>query len=43
MSRRHVSEHDEADGIVLACKAYPESDLRLQAADTLARCLTRHL
>jgi ferredoxin len=43
MSRRHVSELDEADGIVLACKAYPESDLRLQAADTLARCLTRDL
>jgi ferredoxin len=43
MSRRHISEHDEACGLVLACRTYPRSDLRLQAAGTLARCIERNL
>ncbi len=42
MSRRHVGEHEEAQGLVLACRAYPESDLRLRAVDKLARCIERH-
>jgi ferredoxin len=42
MSRRHVSDHEQAQGVVLACKAYPQSDLRLQAIDAMARCLARH-
>ncbi|WP_323029543.1 2Fe-2S iron-sulfur cluster binding domain-containing protein [Castellaniella defragrans] len=30
MSRACVSEHDQAQGIVLACQLYPRSDLNLQ-------------
>lgn len=30
MSREHVSEADEKEGICLACKLFPESDLRLK-------------
>lgn len=32
MSRVHVSEADEAAGIVLACRLIPETDLSLQLA-----------
>ena len=41
MSRRHVSAKEEAEGYVLACRAYPQSDLQVQAVATLARCLER--
>lgn len=41
MSRCHVSAADEAAGLVLACRAYPCSDLRLSAVDKLARCIER--
>ncbi len=30
MSRAHVSAHDEAAGVVLACCIYPQSDLSLR-------------
>ena len=30
MSRGHISEADEESGLTLACKLYPESDLRLR-------------
>jgi ferredoxin len=42
MSRCHVTAEEEAQGYVLACRAYPQSDLQLQAVNKLARCLTRH-
>jgi ferredoxin len=42
MSRCHVTADEEAQGVVLACKAYPQSDLQVQAVDKLARCLARH-
>jgi ferredoxin len=41
MSRRHVSEADQAAGIVLACRAYPDSDVTLQPLDRLADRLAR--
>lgn len=41
MSRSHVSAAEEAAGYVLACRAYPCSDLRLSAVDKLARCIER--
>lgn len=41
MSRCHVSAEDEAAGWVLACRAYPLSDLRLRAVDAMARCVER--
>jgi ferredoxin len=43
MSRSHVSVAEEAQGYVLACRAYPQSDLQLQAVAALARCLERRL
>ena len=43
MSRCHVSAEEEAQGYVLACRAYPESDLALRAVDRMARCIERHL
>jgi ferredoxin len=41
MSRCHVSVDDEAAGVVLACRAYPMSDVQLRALDTMARCVER--
>lgn len=41
MSRCHVSAQEEAQGYVLACRAYPQSDLQVQAVATMARCLDR--
>lgn len=32
MSRRHVSEADEADGVALACRVIPTSDITIQCA-----------
>lgn len=31
MSRSRISEQDEAEGIVLACRVFPESDISLEA------------
>jgi ferredoxin len=39
MSRAALSADEERDGLVLACRAYPQSDLRLSAVDKLARCV----
>jgi len=41
MSRKHISEDDQARGIVLACRIYPLSELKIEvfspaAADTQA-------
>jgi ferredoxin len=41
MSRAAISADEEGDGLVLACRAYPRSDLRLSAVDKLARCVER--
>ena len=41
MSRQHVSAAEQARGYVLACRAYPTSDVRLRAVDKLARCIER--
>mgnify|MGYP002787274162 CR=1 FL=1 len=41
MSRCHVSAAEEAAGYVLACRAYPQSDVRLRAVDKLALCIER--
>ncbi|QOF80338.1 2Fe-2S iron-sulfur cluster binding domain-containing protein [Variovorax sp. 38R] len=43
MSRCHVSVEEEAQGYVLACRAYPQSDLALRAVEKLARCIERRL
>jgi ferredoxin len=40
MSREHVSEQDENDGQVLACRIYPTSDLRLRVLGKLKKSLT---
>lgn len=41
MSRAHVSVEEEACGHVLACRAFPVSDLDLRAVARMARCLER--
>ena len=41
MSRACISAEEEAQGLVLACRAYPRSDLQLSAIDKLARCVER--
>ena len=43
MSRAHVSAEEEAAGIVLACRAFPRSDLRLLALDKMAACIEKSL
>jgi len=42
MSRSHISADEEAQGYVLACRAYPQSDLHLHAVEKMARCIERH-
>jgi ferredoxin len=37
MSREHVSVEDEAAGRVLACRVYPESDIRLTVLGRMKR------
>ncbi len=43
MSRQHVSETEEADGIVLACRTYPTSDVSVQVLGKMRKtvCDTR--
>ncbi len=43
MSRAHVSAEEEAAGTVLACRAFPRSDLRLLALDKMAACIEKSL
>lgn len=43
MSRSHVSVEEQAAGFVLACRAYPNSDLQLRAVGKLARCVERRI
>jgi len=42
MSRDHVCEADEAEGVVLACRCYPRSDIDLVAIEKLAHCIERN-
>lgn len=41
MSRSHVSEQDEANGRVLACCIYPESDIEVRVIGKLHRVVCR--
>lgn len=41
MSRAHISEQEERQGIVLACRCQPETDVRLEALDKLARLIEK--
>jgi ferredoxin len=43
MSRACVSAQEQRQGFVLACRAYPRSDLAVTAVDKLARCMQRSL
>jgi ferredoxin len=43
MSRACVSVEEEGRGFVLACRAYPRSDLTVTAVDRLAQCIQRSL
>jgi len=41
MSRAHISEEEEQAGIVLACRCYPITDVRVEARDKLAYLMDR--
>lgn len=41
MSRSHIRIEDEANGVLLACRTFPCSDLRLRVIGRLDRCLQR--
>lgn len=41
MSRAHVSADEERAGVVLACRAFPRSDITLRALDKMAACLEK--
>jgi len=42
LSRQHVSEQQELEGYVLACRAYPESNIRLKTAGKLKKALFKN-
>ncbi len=42
MSRAHVSVDEEANGIVLACRAFPRSAVNLLALDKMAACIEKN-
>lgn len=41
MSRDHVSEAEESDGTVLACRVFPQSDITLSVMGHLLKAVTR--
>lgn len=41
MSRAHISEVEEQDGIVLACRCNPLTDLQLKALDKFSRLINK--
>jgi ferredoxin len=40
MSREHVSEQEEAAGLVLACRVFPNSDIELQVLGKMKKAVT---
>jgi ferredoxin len=43
MSRAHVSEHEETQGVVLACRVAPASAVELEVVGKLKKAVTRTL
>ena len=41
MSRAHVSVEDQASGYVLACRSYPQSDVRLAVVGKMRKAVCR--
>ena len=41
MSRQHLSDDERAQGLVLACKARPESDIRLAVVGRMRKSVCR--
>lgn len=41
MSRQHVSKEEEKQGIVLACRAFPRSDVRLRVLGKMRKRFTK--
>ena len=41
MSREHISEQEEADGVVLACRVRPTSDAQLQVVGAMKKNVCR--
>ncbi len=43
MSREHITEAEQAEGYVLACRCHPESDLTLEVNGKLKKCLNKKI
>ena len=41
MSRAHVSQKEEEDGVVLACRTYPRTNIRVEVLGKLAKTIGR--
>lgn len=41
MSRAHVTEQDEAQGVVLACRVHPGSDLEVEVLGAMKKAVER--
>ena len=41
MSRAHISEHDEAQGVVLACRVAPGGDVELEVIGCMKKTIMR--
>ncbi|MEP4189763.1 MAG: 2Fe-2S iron-sulfur cluster-binding protein, partial [Sneathiella sp.] len=41
MSREHVSAEEEKEGIVLACRTYPQTDITVSVIGKLNKAVTR--
>lgn len=41
MSRDHITEQEEANGIVLACRVFPESDIQVDVIGKLQKTVTK--
>ena len=41
MSRAHISEQDEAQGVVLACRVAPDGDVALEVMGCMKKAITR--
>lgn len=43
MSQDCISDDDIANGVILACKAYPRSPISVELVDKLHRCVSKQL
>jgi ferredoxin len=42
MSLQHVTAEEQAQGVVLACRCFPLTDLELSAIGKMEKCIAKH-